>query len=57
MPYFLLTRKDHDRLHDLNRPLLLKLFTKYNRKWSLAGVTFYNVSSVDVAAINAALKG
>ena len=54
----LLTRKEHDRLCNENSAgILRKLFTNYNRKWSIEGVTFMNVKPEDIAACREATQG
>jgi hypothetical protein len=45
--YTLVCRKDHDEILSKDQPFLQHLFATYHRKWSLAGVSFYNLDAKD----------
>lgn len=49
----LITRARHDEMLDRAPALLRSLFGSYSRRWSLAGVTFFNVRADDRAAVAA----
>lgn len=49
----LITRSLHDQMLDRAPELLRALFASYERRWSLAGVTFFGVRADDRAMVEA----
>jgi len=50
-----LTRQEHDRLLELDQPLLASLFELPNR-WSIGGVRFSNVPAETVILVHLTLE-
>ena len=55
MEILLITRNQYDDL--IGAAILKKLFVTYRRSWSLAGVTFHNVTDEDVRNVYETLNG
>lgn len=51
-----ISRRVHDKLLDTNPNLLKHLFATYKSKWSLVGVTFFNVKLADSNSITHSLS-
>lgn len=57
MNQFTITRGAHDYLMDKNPPFLDKLFKNASHyKWSICGVTFFNLPNAQTAKIPQALE-
>ena len=51
-----LTRQEHDRLLELDQPLLASLFAQCENQWSIGGVRFRNVPAETVILVHLTLE-
>lgn len=56
VPLKMLTRADYDYLIEVDEIYLRRMLKRYDHSWSLYGVTFRNISTVDAYNIDITLS-